>query len=136
MELKHLFSEPNLRNCYQVYSTVCWKTLSFWFTIPQSIIREIYVYVYLFYGVKFLIIYRPSSPYHPMLKVFLEDLKVRLPYKKFGLYLKIRPRFLDFKIFPRNRAFWEKCCISVIFDFFEVCFFQSHSYMLYYWFQQ
>ena len=48
---------------------------------------------------------------------------VRLPYKKLGLYVKIRQRFWDFKIFPRNRAFWEKCRISVIFDFFEVCFF-------------
>ena len=62
------------------------------------------------------------------LKVFSEDLNFRLSYKKLGLYLEIRLRFWDFKKFPRNQAFWEKCRKLVVFDFFEVCFFLNTFY--------
>ena len=42
-----------------------------------------------------------------MLKIMFEDLKVRIAYKKLGLYLKIRPRFRDFQTIFRNQAFWK-----------------------------
>jgi len=58
-----------------------------------------------------------------LLKVIFEDPKVRLAYKKLGLYLKIRPRFGDFQKFFRNQAFPENRRNSAVFNFFEVCFF-------------
>ena len=58
-----------------------------------------------------------------LLKVIFEDLKVRLAYKKLGLYLKIRLRFGDFQKIFRNQAFSENRRNSAVFNFFEVWFF-------------
>ena len=64
-----------------------------------------------------------GDPY--LLKFICKDIKVRLPYQKLGLYLKIRQRFGDFNNIFNNQAFSENGRNSVVFYFFEVCYFPN-----------